>query len=135
MLSAIAEDLPVEFGDAVDDGGLLGEVVGGVDEAGDLDDADDPVEVADDSRDGGQSVESGGASQLVAGVDIDVCSQMPGRRQFAVDDGQLTGGEDIVAGLQGRDVGAGRCGDLGQVEAEFGDAVKGLGQGSSFEVG
>src|SRR5699024_3156114 len=76
VLSAIAEDLPVEFGDAVDDGGLLGEVVGGVDEAGDLDDADDPVEVPDDSRDRGQGVEAGGASQLVAGVDIDIRAQM-----------------------------------------------------------
>lgn len=127
MLSAIAEDLPVEFGDAVDDGGLLGEVVGGVDEAGDLDDADDPVEVPDDSRDRGQGVEAGGASQLVAGVDIDIRAQMSGGRQFSVDDGQLTGGVDVVAGSQRRDVGAGGGGDLGQIEAELGDAVKGFG--------
>ena len=43
----VAEDLAEQFGCAVDDAGLTGEVGRGGDEADDLDDPGDPVERAD----------------------------------------------------------------------------------------
>lgn len=100
VLPAVSEDLTVQLGHAVDDGRLLGEVISGVDEAGDLDDAHDIVEVTDHSGDGGQSVEPGGACQLVAGVEVDIRAQVTGGGQLAVDDRQLAGGIDVVPGAQ-----------------------------------
>ncbi len=76
MAALVAEDLDEEVGAAVDDLGLVGEAGRRVDEAGELDDADEPVEVAvAGGPDLGDEVQAAGPGRRGAGVNVDAVAE------------------------------------------------------------
>src|SRR5690606_29135544 len=122
VAALVAEHLDHQVRAAVDDGGDGLEVAGGLDEAAQLDDADDALEVAvEGGRHLGEQVDAahagGGLGLLGRDVGADRALD-PARgvvRQLAGDV------EQVPAAHEGHVVGHGRGGG-GQLDAEFGEA-------------
>ena len=126
MLACLTEDFAEQFGCAVNDGGLSGEVHLGCHEADNLHDALHAVQVANDGLDRCQGVEQadtrvllrilGGHEAFSAGV-----GNLTGFGQSTLNEGQLTGGVHVGAGRNSRNVGCNGGGCYGQFVTEFAD--------------
>src|SRR5918992_1424838 len=103
MPATLAEDLRHQVREAVDDGGLVVEVVGAVDERQCLDDALDAVEVAQVVADAAQQLHAGGTGGVVRLFQGDLRADPALVEQVAVVVGRpVAGDEQQVAVLDAR---------------------------------
>ena len=122
MTARIAQRLDHEIGGAVDHLGLVGEIGGGVHEAGQFHHTLEPVQIAitggADLRQKAQRTAARGGG---TGVDIHISAQTPGDQPIRPV-GDLARDIDGIAGDHEGHVVRGGCGRVGQGDAEFGKA-------------
>src|SRR6266545_1560028 len=124
VAAGLAEHLAEQLAGAVDHLGVVGEAGLGGDEAGDLDHAADPAEVAQLGLERGQHVDGahpGGGGAL---VDAQAVGAEPaGPLRLPADQRHLAGDVEQVAGADAGDVRGHRRGRLGQLDAELAEAL------------
>jgi hypothetical protein len=124
VFAGFAEEAMEELAGAVGDYGLFGEIVGGLDEDAESDDAGDFGEIAVEFGGGdGEGVDDALGGGGLGEFDGDVGGDFAGGEEGAVAEGELAADEEEVSGADGGEVGADGFGWRGEGMTELGEKV------------